>query len=329
MTKLGDPYEQLVGEVQKALHPGAEVETGEWIEGPDGERNVDVSVRGNADSGYAFVIIECKDWKRPVGIDVVDKLESTRRDLGATAAIICSNSGFARPALSKARRVGIAAISALASNDVRARLKLSQFVVAEFRQLQNYSLELFPADPATTDIPAAFELAQVLLAGDPIANWISCETDSIIRQLDSSCEFRAVYEFHAPVTFDVHGRKVPLAGIGIHGTFLLEWFGQTVDVSVSKGTFDHLSKRFTVPHDQGVAFGDFDRDAWTPTERPMRDPDLQDGEFYFDLTFFRPALPIEGKGMPVLEPFIRAQQISTEALYGDTGVAVNARVEAF
>ena len=34
MAKLGDPYQQLVGAVESALDPGAEVEVGAWTEGP-------------------------------------------------------------------------------------------------------------------------------------------------------------------------------------------------------------------------------------------------------------------------------------------------------
>jgi hypothetical protein len=61
MAKLGKPYENLVALVVKALHPGAAIEVGEWIDGPDGAREIDVSVCGQIDDKQTFILIECKD----------------------------------------------------------------------------------------------------------------------------------------------------------------------------------------------------------------------------------------------------------------------------
>jgi len=88
--KLGKPYENLVGIIQKALHPDAIVEMGEWVVGPDGERELDVSVRGEVDGVPTFIFLECKDWKKQVGIEAVDAFDSKRADLGADRAILVS-----------------------------------------------------------------------------------------------------------------------------------------------------------------------------------------------------------------------------------------------
>src|SRR5215510_1062106 len=45
-TKAGDEYQDIVAAVQCALDPGAAVRAGQWIEGPDGRRDLDVEVRG-------------------------------------------------------------------------------------------------------------------------------------------------------------------------------------------------------------------------------------------------------------------------------------------
>jgi hypothetical protein len=69
------------------------------MEGPDGKRDCDVSVRGMRQGVPYFALVECKDWKKekPVGIGVVDALDSKRRDLNADLAVIYSNSGFTAP----------------------------------------------------------------------------------------------------------------------------------------------------------------------------------------------------------------------------------------
>ena len=46
MAKAGDEYQEIVGAVAQALDPGASVKVAQWIEGPDGKRDLDVEVRG-------------------------------------------------------------------------------------------------------------------------------------------------------------------------------------------------------------------------------------------------------------------------------------------
>src|SRR6266487_163455 len=104
MSKLGSEYEQIVGSVCQALEPGAEVVVGAWIEGPDGRRDMDVSIRGVRDGHPYLALVECNDWRTPIGIGVVDALDSKRDDLGADLAVIYSNSGFTEDASRKAAR---------------------------------------------------------------------------------------------------------------------------------------------------------------------------------------------------------------------------------
>jgi hypothetical protein len=91
MAKPGDQYMELVGEVAKALDPGSSVKVGEWIDGPDGRRELDVEVRGMLDGSPHFILIECKDWKtRAVDVEVIDALDSKRCDVHANQAIVYS-----------------------------------------------------------------------------------------------------------------------------------------------------------------------------------------------------------------------------------------------
>lgn len=106
-TKLGTGYEQVVAEVVGSMDPATTVVQGTWEMDPDGERDRDVVVSGTVDGVKHSVLIECKDYTRPVGIGVVDALESKRHDLAVDAALLCSNTGFTRQAISKAGRVGI------------------------------------------------------------------------------------------------------------------------------------------------------------------------------------------------------------------------------
>src|SRR5215475_1322251 len=99
----GKAYQQLVAEVANAFDPGAKVTEGEWIVGPDGRLDMDVAIRGKINGKDILIVIECKDFNPKstgkVGREFVDALDSKRHDLGASIAMICSNSGFTADAL--------------------------------------------------------------------------------------------------------------------------------------------------------------------------------------------------------------------------------------
>jgi hypothetical protein len=112
--------------------------------GSDGKRDLDVVVRGTVEGVPFFVQIECKDWSEPVGIAVVDALDSKRRDLGADKAIIYSNSGFTEPALRKASRVGIDMASALKAGDELIRVTIQKHLVAKRLSIDTMRVVLHP-----------------------------------------------------------------------------------------------------------------------------------------------------------------------------------------
>ena len=126
MAKAGSIYEKLVADIMSTMSPGASVQYGQWTEGPDGRRDLDVEISGTIHGEDQFVVIECKDWKEAVGIGVVDALDSKRRDINADYALICSNSGFTPPALRKAKRVGIGMVAALKSGDESIKVVIEE-----------------------------------------------------------------------------------------------------------------------------------------------------------------------------------------------------------
>ena len=114
MPKVGTAYMEIAGVVQQAMDPGAKVTTGEWIKTKYGRRDRDVFVIGTVSGASRTVLIECKDWADRIGIDVVEQLETKRtHSVKADVVIICSNSGFTKPAILLATDLGIGMISAL------------------------------------------------------------------------------------------------------------------------------------------------------------------------------------------------------------------------
>jgi hypothetical protein len=101
--KAGGAFERLAAAVQKKLDSGATVEWNEFI----GGRQLDATVRGRLGSTGVFVVIECREYDQKLGVSHVDALDSVRRELAANKAILVTRTGFTKPALKKAAKVGI------------------------------------------------------------------------------------------------------------------------------------------------------------------------------------------------------------------------------
>jgi len=169
MAKSGDEYMEIVGSVQRAMDPGAKVTTGTWVQTKYGRRDRDVYVEGSVIGATRTVLIECKDWADPVGIDVVEQLDTKRRhSVQADVVMICSNSGFTRPAILLATDLGIGLISALKLNDDRIHYEVVTEHVAKRLSVESWTLWA-ESDPCV-EIPDA---RLVLYRGLPVVNWIS------------------------------------------------------------------------------------------------------------------------------------------------------------
>ena len=144
MAELNGPQQELVADVLWALHPGAVTEVGEWLEGAGGDRELDVSIRGETNSGPTLVVIEFKDWNRPIGIEAIEALEGRRQDLRAANALICGMSGYTSGALLKAERVGISAISVVTVGEGQARCKLTRLYLVDSHSAEQFGLTVVP-----------------------------------------------------------------------------------------------------------------------------------------------------------------------------------------
>lgn len=110
MAKSGKRFEALVHEIYSGIclqYPDANVKLDEKIEGPEGLRQFDVTIRHQMAGIEYLTVVECKDHKRPVGVEYVEELDSKRRDVHAAKAILVSSVGFQRSAIAKAKRIGI------------------------------------------------------------------------------------------------------------------------------------------------------------------------------------------------------------------------------
>ncbi|HEY6095791.1 MAG TPA: restriction endonuclease [Gallionellaceae bacterium] len=82
----------------------------EVVGGPDGDYEIDVTVRFSALGANFLVLVECKRHKNPVKREVIQSLYAKLLSLGAQKGVVFSTSGFQSGALEFAEAHGIATV---------------------------------------------------------------------------------------------------------------------------------------------------------------------------------------------------------------------------
>ena len=253
--------------------------------------------------------IECKDWSDPVGIAVVDALDSKRRDIGADRSIIFSNSGFTNPALLKAARVGIELASALRAGDSKVRLEIHKRVVAKRLSVDNIRVVLYPLPTQLSNFPGNWQLDALRYDDLPVRCWLAPISQRLLREHEgaSSASFRCTFRPSSDWTYD----GSPISVDAMVTTFALSrsWVGQTVREDVTLGLYDHLKRTVAVPAKQGYLLGVFDRDGWEPETEPPTSEELAPNSFEILFTLMNPLLGVLGMSVPQIDEIVLEQDV--------------------
>ena len=306
MAKLGKPYENLVALVAAALHPGATIEVGEWVEGPDGAREIDVSVRGQIEDRQTFILIECKDWKLDVGIAAIDALDSKRHDVRADKTIIVSNSGFTQPALRKARRKEIMCVSALVHGNEIVRFVLNREFLAKKLSVERYTWKIY----VPGEHPPGLQLEELEYHDKRFVAWLRDRSMQLLRENEFATVIHHRIIFKQPIEFMRFGKPLLIKAIELHLECRRFWLVQTVREDVSHGLYDHLKKTLLIP-DKEFWTLQFDSRNWQEVlledELEALAPPEADAEFptvKLNMVLFNPIFGNAHGSAPVLDEFI-------------------------
>jgi hypothetical protein len=297
-TKRGRAFEESVAEIVQAIDPQANVRQGEWVDGPDGRRDRDVFVEGIVNSSPFNALIECKDYDRtrtgPVGITIVDALDSKRRDLKIDIAIICSNAGFTDPAVRKAKRVGIVLIGVFRQSDGRIRHQLIDQVYFRRLKIEHLGLRLEHVHEAATrqctDISAT-------LQGRPVANWLCHYVVAMIASNPiAGGHYAGLFEFKRPTAFNVADGNSFVA-TQMFAEFIISggWFEQSAVIDGTAGVYNFLRRRVWVgagPYQFHVKDMDLTKGSpidYPPTAELDVSAGLAPGEVWLQLLYLQDA----------------------------------------
>lgn len=312
MPKAGDAYRELVGAVMAALDPGSAVKTEQWIEGPDGERDMDVEVRGTMGNISHFVLVECKDHAKPIGIGFVDAFESKIRDLRPDRAVMFSNSGFTCGALKKAKRVGIEMASAIKARDRRIRVQLHCDIIARRLSLAFGTAFLYPFEGHSHEIEEKWKVQDLLFDGVPVIYWINKKMKAVALECETASKVVFICTFRAEQRWSYRGRSLPVGGLRFDFIIKKDWVAQTVTSDISLGYYDHLKRRVVIPNDQQYVLGLIDWEGWEETDRQWSNGNLEPGGFRLKLTLVRSDIPNSPAPPPKVDNLIVEHRIDVE-----------------
>jgi hypothetical protein len=280
-AKLGIGYEQVVAEIIQAVDPRATAQHGEWVMGPDGRRDLDVQVTGCINGIQRKILIECKDYNRrttgPVGIAIVDALESKRRDVGVDQAFLCSNAGFTRDAARKANRVGIGLIGVMRHGDARVRFSIMEDVYIRHLEIKRMTISLFN-DGTLLRLEGALPDC-ILYKGIPLGNWIQ-QRISIILAANPvvNARFRAPHRLTEKVDFEGPNGIIMTADrfdfeVDVSGC----WYVQTTEIDATAALFNWFRHRIHLtPIGGKFTFKHLDLHGGEPILRPPEHVHLRD-----------------------------------------------------
>lgn len=102
-------FEKIVAKIYETISPKAIVKHNDFIIGYDSrtERQIDVSIRFREAGCDLLVIVQAKDYKKPVDINDVGELSAVIKDVRASKGVLICNAGFTKGAQQMANSLGI------------------------------------------------------------------------------------------------------------------------------------------------------------------------------------------------------------------------------
>ena len=303
MAKAGSAYNELATKMAEALEPNAKVHMGKWVEGPDGKREVDVEVRSILEGRPFFLLIECKDWKSPVDIEEIDKLDSKGKDLSADRVMICSNSGFTKKALRKAGRLEMEAVSVLAADNKLIKLTFDRVFVAEALSVDHWSIALFPTEESLSLLPQKWDGRELYYGELPVVNWLHDTSAKLLREHEGAGRIVATFAFREATGFQLQSTAITLRGIQLQLACSRKWVSQTVKEDVTLGYYDWIRDRVTIPGGEYWTIGSFDQNSWEELSNEPEElrTELESNEIRLAMVLLKPIANRPELGAPQLD----------------------------
>jgi hypothetical protein len=127
--------EQLVAKIQKQLAPQAEVLHNVFMDGRQSKRKrqIDVLVRQKIGQYEICIVIDCKDYKKPVDVKGVEEFDGLLADVGAQKGVLVCPAGFTASAKTRADGLQIDLYSPVDTGLHKWQVKATIPAICDFR----------------------------------------------------------------------------------------------------------------------------------------------------------------------------------------------------
>jgi len=151
-------FEKLAEKIFSRLkndHHYESVEHNVQMEGKDGQRQIDIVLKGRVGPIDIITIVECKDHNKNLDVTFIDALHSKTQDVNAHKAVLVARKGFTKNAVRKAKRLGISLCTAHQAFSKKWEIRVELPVVIE---------EMFPVK-VTPHYEVTFEKKETIVLG--------------------------------------------------------------------------------------------------------------------------------------------------------------------
>jgi hypothetical protein len=166
MTKQSRELEILVHKIQRQLAPSAEVLHDVRLPGKFSKRDrqIDVLVRQKIGQYEMLIVLDCKDYARPVDVTGVEAFHELLADVGAHKGALVCPKGFTSTAKERAAGYGVDLFSPVDTDPHRWQVKVTVPMLCDFRSA-GIAFRLTCSAPMPLRLPSAFYNS--LVAFDP------------------------------------------------------------------------------------------------------------------------------------------------------------------
>jgi len=127
--------EYLVAMIQKQLSPDANVQHNVMLDGVDSEvkRQIDILVEQSIGQYTMQIVIDCKDYSKPVDVKGVEEFQGLVQDVRAHKGALVCPSGFTKAALKRAKKLQIDLYRPVSTGKHKWQAQVTAPVLCDFR----------------------------------------------------------------------------------------------------------------------------------------------------------------------------------------------------
>ncbi len=274
-----EELEKLVLRIQKQLAPEASVEHNVKLPGRHTgvQRQIDVLVRQKIGQYEIRIVIDCKDYSRPVDVKGVEEFHGLLDDVGAQKGVLVCPAGFSQAAKNRAESWLIDLCRPIDTGDHKWKANPAIAGICDFREaMMSFGLSCSAPYPFQTTI----DFYENLSAYDEKGNELGIPLNTAMHKWNEGLypidvgthEGLAVFETCDVLADNGYGMRVPLQlTVNLHVSQQL-FFGHFPITNISGFTNEVAGGVITNAFTMGILDPDTIANSWQPLENEQDAP---------------------------------------------------------